>query len=262
LLELDSLYTDGVFYNNAGANVYSDSLWVGGSMVNQGSLYLHEITNDGVFENIGLMDFRRFTNLDEYYNTGSLVGSVDATNAGELYLATGSTFDLMHDFTNADSTDHNAVLVVEGSFDLGDSFYNADTVKGFEGTITLQNNSANSGWFKQTFWFCDESPLVTVPPFVDYNSGTIEAGVRYCTAENVNELYLEEDIIFYPNPVKSILNIKGANRVVLTDITGKVVLDKSLEKQSQINLSSFKSGVYFISLTSEEKMIVRRVIVE
>jgi len=261
LLELDSLYTSGTFINNNGANIYTDSLWVEGSFTNIGNIYLHEITNNGTFENIGVMNFRRFTNLADYYNSGSIIGELDATNAGNLYLNSESSFTLGHDFTNADSTDHNATIIIEGTFDISDSFYNADTITGTDGHINIQNNSSNSGWLKGTFYFCDLSPLPLTAPFVDYNSGTVEAGVRYCTSENI-AVKQNKQINFFPNPVKSNLTIENANKITLTDITGKIVLKQSISQKSSINISHLKKGIYFISLENKQKSIVRKIVIE
>ena len=263
ILDIDSLYTNGSFTNNANANIYADSLLIDltGTFVNIGNLYLHEFTNNAVLENSGLIEFRRFLNLGKATNTGSLVGSLDATNSGHLILVSGSIFTLEHDFSNTNLTDHTALLEIEGSFDISDSFTNQDTVKGQNGSLTIQANSSNSGWIKGSFEFCDNSPLTTTSPFIDVNSGVIESTVLFCQDVGVEELQTET-ISFYPNPSNRSLKINNAEEVKLVDLTGKVVLDKQILKETELDIHELEKGIYIITLTNKEKSVVRRLLVE
>jgi len=260
ILDVDSLYTEGQFINEADANLYADSIYVKGQFVNSGHIYNHEITNNGLFENPGAIEFRRLTNLDQFFHSGSLKGTIDVVNLGLLDLATGSTFDLQRSFSNVDSTDHNALLIVNGIFTIGDSFFNGDTVKGTDGYIYMQDSSINAGWFKESFHFCDATPP-SISPFVDYNTGVIESTVQYCTSTGVNYLSSEE-MRFYPNPANSILYTEGAERIKLTDITGKLIMDKEIMNKGAIDIKDLKTGIYFITLEKDNKIIVRKLIIE
>ncbi len=260
ILSVDSLKTLGTFSNNTNANLYADSIYVEDQFINQGHIYNHEITNNGMFENPGNIEFRRFSNFGNFFNTGSLIGTIDALNWGMLDLATNSTFDLQNNFSNNDTVDHNAILIVDGIFDIGNNFYNADTIKGNDGHIYLQDSSMNAGWFKETFFFCDATP-VSSSPFIDYNTGTVESGVRYCTSVSVGELF-NTKIIFFPNPAHSNLTIEGAAYFKLVDITGKLVAEQELNGSDRINLSEFKKGIYFISLQNKTNTIVRKLVIE
>jgi Secretion system C-terminal sorting domain len=78
------------------------------------------------------------------------------------------------------------------------------------------------------------------------------------------------NVVVYPNPVKTIVTIlfnevlKASINVVVYDISGKVVIDKSQNPTRSFNLdmSSFASGVYLLKLTSENKKFNARLIKE
>lgn len=56
----------------------------------------------------------------------------------------------------------------------------------------------------------------------------------------------------YPNPVKDILQIELENseltNCIIRDISGRMVLEKQIWQNEQLNLSTFKPGMYFIEL--------------
>lgn len=252
ILDVDSILTIGEFHNNASANLYTDSIWVGGTFVNSGNMYLHEITNNGSFENYSTIEFRRLTNLGVFENYADIVGTLDMTNADYFSLRTGSTLDLDNNFLNSDSTNHDAVFVVEGTFNVGHNFYNADTIRGIDGDINVQDSSYNSGWFKQSFNFCDATPLVSQSPFVDFNTGDIEGTVRYCNVEGVKML-ANDDPLFYPNPTVNTLFINLLNsRVQIIDVAGKIWFEEQLFNKSNIDVSALRKGIYIISIETEQ----------
>lgn len=87
---------------------------------------------------------------------------------------------------------------------------------------------------------------------------------------NVNELESSiAPIKIYPNPltngVLTIENDIGAIRLVLTDVSGKVVRTVSLEKvkQQQVSLQGVAQGVYFAEISNADgKRSVQRIVVE
>ena len=119
----------------------------------------------------------------------------------------------------------------------------------------------NSGWFKDSFWFCDATPPSS-SPFIDYNTGVIEGSVRYCTSvgfPNVDALSMS----FFPNPAKNNITVLNTHSIKITDITGKQVLNAFTHKLSQINIEHLKEGVYFISLIHDHNnTVVRKLIIE
>ncbi len=78
----------------------------------------------------------------------------------------------------------------------------------------------------------------------------------------VNEISKNTGVSIYPNPTKNKLNIAWENQsaneanVIVTDVTGREVFHTSLiftgtSGQSQVNLGDLKSGIYFITVKSE-----------
>lgn len=82
---------------------------------------------------------------------------------------------------------------------------------------------------------------------------------------SVNELSGVE-IKMYPNPVKDILYIeldKSESVIIqLVDIHGKQILTKTAtSKQIELNVSSLKSGIYFLKLSSDTAQLTKKIIV-
>ena len=61
------------------------------------------------------------------------------------------------------------------------------------------------------------------------------------------------EIQVFPNPVKTVLNIKNKsvkkiNKIMLHDIQGKVILEVN-NNDDKIDLSELKMGIYILNLT-------------
>jgi len=68
---------------------------------------------------------------------------------------------------------------------------------------------------------------------------------------------------FYPNPTKGIINFDGnkAENIRITDITGKVVFEKSeFVSGESIDLSVNPAGVYFVTIQTETKTYISKII--
>ncbi len=70
----------------------------------------------------------------------------------------------------------------------------------------------------------------------------------------------------YPNPVQANLNIKfnmdESAQLSVFNIVGQTVYQQEIGANTQIDMSSFESGVYFINLKAESKSVTRKIIVE
>lgn len=82
---------------------------------------------------------------------------------------------------------------------------------------------------------------------------------------SVDKNDIENYIIIYPNPIKGVLyiNSKATNLVELniTDFRGRVVLNKSKDL-TQIDISHFSSGVYYVKLKSDKNISIIKKIVK
>lgn len=88
---------------------------------------------------------------------------------------------------------------------------------------------------------------------------------EYGSPDMANTLEVEEyslnNIVFYPNPVRDILNIKGATTelsLTIYDILGKKLLTKNVT--DQVDVSFLKKGIYFIEIRIENKTSIHKLI--
>ncbi len=55
-----------------------------------------------------------------------------------------------------------------------------------------------------------------------------------------------------PNPTKGILNISNSSakkiKVQLSEINGKLILEKTFESETSIDLSAYSNGIYFVKV--------------
>lgn len=73
------------------------------------------------------------------------------------------------------------------------------------------------------------------------------------------------NIIIRPNPARNTLTIEtaisGHYTIDITSLNGKLILNQEIDGTSaQVNLSSFREGVYFITIRSKDSVIIRKVI--
>jgi len=91
------------------------------------------------------------------------------------------------------------------------------------------------------------------PVVVDDGSGTtITQAVNCNSILSTSSLTISEDkVIAYPNPVKSIVKIKGAVDTIINiyDINGKNLFTGNIVSENEtINLSMFSSGIYYAQI--------------
>ncbi len=89
--------------------------------------------------------------------------------------------------------------------------------------------------------------------------------VMYSATAGLDESSMNEFSIF-PNPTNDKFNIslKAGNsnaRLILQDITGKIMLDQAIQNNQQIDLSNYTNGIYFATIQSNNTVIgVQRVV--
>ncbi len=97
---------------------------------------------------------------------------------------------------------------------------------------------------------------------IDTTSNFVETDVE-CEAISVNSMPLSLDFSLHPNPAKNKVIINSNNpikTIYLYDITGKFIAKYN---ETIINLKpNFKSGLYFIKVVSEERIGVKKLIIE
>ena len=210
-------------------------------------------------ENNGGFQFQNSTNLSELINSGDYIGNY-FTNTGKFYnyMVTALTMD----FLNVDSTDHDALLHLEGPFLITNDMLNIDSITGTtDGNICVGNLSTNAGLFLGNFDFCDQTGSVP-----DVNTGTIDAGITYCTKScevGVPETVDTGTPVLFPNPFSTHLKInsQGYENFSLFDAAGRMIVHVDItQSETIISTESLKEGVYYYSLTNKNSEVRGKVI--
>lgn len=117
--------------------------------------------------------------------------------------------------------------------------------------------------------FTDRNPLLG-NNYYRIKAKDFDGTLSYSDVRIINIDALNADAIhIYPNPTSDRLNVNitkaGKYQLKLVDQSGKIVLNKSIELNSGVNdlgvsLSSFSSGVYYLTLTNDVHYINKKII--
>lgn len=175
--------------------------------------------------------------------TGTLVGAAWGTvvpfnNVPFAPVITNPTFSTLH--SNAAT---NIQWNLNGVPLINDTLQNLVYTQNGSYTVTVTNAVG-----------CSATSL----PFI-----VVNAGIKDYTADNT--------VIVSPNPATNlitvtIMNAKDFNQLLLSDVTGRVLVDKAIDKSNadkiQIDLSAFTKGVYFVKLMGNTKLVTKQFVIE
>jgi hypothetical protein len=171
-----------------------------------------------------------------------------------------------------DGSSWNTVATYTSGTDFeNDLFYTA--------TVTVDNGFYNFSTNAQFRFRCDASGN-NDHIYIDQVTITGNSGLAPISTNTITNLggafegflgdednsYIERDLVLYPNPVKTTLNVKlfDSGEVMtyrIIDITGKVVLIGELS-QNSIDVEKLKSGIYFIEVNEGEELLMQSFIKE
>lgn len=255
---VDSMYSTGNIINN-GNFLNIDSITTGGTFTNNGICTYNQFTNTGVYANNNNLTFTDITNLGTFNNADTMTALNSGWNVEVWNNLAGGYFLVNNGFLNADSVQNNAVFNNNGRVVVNDSWYNADTVKGTTGSFSIADTSINWGWMNGNFDFCDLTPPAS-PPYVDFNFGTISSGITWCLFNAVHEIQNEEFTI-YPNPPSDLIFIdsqgKNISEAKIYSASGNYL--KEIKNKNWMDVSILPSGLYFISVKTNEKLYLRKI---
>lgn len=92
--------------------------------------------------------------------------------------------------------------------------------------------------------------------------GSFQLGNGYYPSLNLEVLSIDSPttnflVKIYPNPTKEMIFIthpsSNSFKVFISDLTGKVLLQKNVGKQDPINIERYPTGTYLINVTTEDK---------
>jgi hypothetical protein len=171
--------------------------------------------------------------------------------------------------------------IVEVSNDGGASWTNVINAPGYwftnfytnTNTITSNSNkpgfTGNSGWVKSTIHFPVAMNYVRFKfTFTSDNTNTnkdgwiIDSFDFTCIGTGIKEINANSPIHIFPNPTSNFIFIRSDNSVqfrtaIIKDIVGKTILTTD---RTNIDLSQFKSGLYFIEVTTDKEKYLARIV--
>lgn len=164
---------------------------------------------------------------------------------------------------------HNDGVIVMGgpnALIALDNIGNYDTIEG-EGRICVAENSENTGTIHGLIDFCDGTPTVGAPPYIDVNTGTVAGSVTFCSQGSCGPQTVHtagnSASLVGPNPANDQLWFELPERAAITmrDASGRVVLSMGKEQQRalQLDVSMLPVGLYSITIGAEAGQEVRRV---
>jgi len=84
-----------------------------------------------------------------------------------------------------------------------------------------------------------------------------------CTSLSVNEI-TKVNFNVYPNPTKNSITVENKNletyKLTISNIIGRVIYKNKIQNTLKIDVSTFSSGVYFISLSNDNQSFVIKMI--
>ncbi len=116
---------------------------------------------------------------------------------------------------------------------------------------------ANSQNFSPTTFTPSSGPSVTYiqPTYPDY-----------CANVSVNKIVFNNPLLsIFPNPTSGLINIEtnfsSYSKIYITDITGQICFEKTFEGNSTIEITSLKTGIYFLTLINNSAIASEKLIV-
>ena len=133
------------------------------------------------------------------------------------------------------------------NFKINDAFYKTDNARPFENSYLPEE----PGTYKVAAKAFDQDGL-SIETFVTITVNATLSGADFLRSS------VEDNLKLYPSPTSSVIHIQGLSgssntSVTIIDISGKIVLSTSVSSNnSQISVSNFANGLYFVKLVTAE----------
>ncbi|MCC7502394.1 MAG: T9SS type A sorting domain-containing protein [Flavobacteriales bacterium] len=210
-----------------------------------------------------------------FASTGFLAITQPVLNEGTLYLIGDLDIDWLLEspgiievngnFFNDDDVDIGG----GGLIRVNGNFMNDGTITG-GGAICVSGITVNNGDLIGTLDFCDETPAVSVPPFIDTNTGTVDQGIVYCASEKCSVGLGEgafAGLVLAPNPAHDEVTFEGmpvGAELRIYDGLGQLVLapGAAMGTRTTLDLTGLAKGIYLVAATKGMLRLTTRLVVE
>jgi hypothetical protein len=211
-----------------------------------------------------------YTSQTSYWNRPAIVrilanGNIDPTFNGGAVLKTSFGGDRAY-LSNGNVLANGKILVFGG---VRDNQLNPTELS----TIILENDGALDSVYHLTANFVESYPYSsaitsdngivwhgTVPggqsPYIEYLVGKLIAQ----NPTNIIQTPFAQNIEIYPNPTSNIVQVEfeGEAFIQLFDIMGQELISKTAVGQTQINLSDYPVGAYFINVNGYSQKVIKQ----
>nr|WP_321221858.1 M28 family peptidase [uncultured Psychroserpens sp.] len=140
--------------------------------------------------------------------------------------------------------------------------------------LTSNQNSASYQWFdaatntaiggetNQSF-----TPTVNGVYYVEVTSGTCTERSEDIIFDTLGlESFTQEELKIYPIPAQNFVTIEFSSEIVtqvnLFDVSGKLVLNKTIAETTKLNIKDLPQGIYFLKVNTKEKSGTYKIVKE
>ncbi len=216
--------------------------------VSTGGVYLFSVT----FGDVNNDDKLDIVVVDLYGNATTRIRWYNKEISG-TYTATSLTSTIANPSTakvaDLDDDGYNDVILSSGTSGSGVDivWFRGDALGGLSAATTIDATQSQAYAFTLSD-FDNDGDLDIAS--VAYNQDHLNwfENLRYTLSTQLTDL---ETISIYPNPAKNILNFKGLTNpvsVTVSDLSGKNVLNKTLQIGEALDVTNLQSGLYIITL--------------
>ncbi|MBK8341156.1 MAG: T9SS type A sorting domain-containing protein [Flavobacteriales bacterium] len=228
------------FINHDSLEFFASSGSLARAIINEGYLVLHNITVDTLL-NEGFINSATIT-IGNYYS-----------GAGEWFVQPSGQNIIV-------DTISTMIITAPGRLNVSDGDLTVYGVLDGSGCVSVQGATVNHGLITGTLDICDLSPTTTLPPIVDLNTGTITAGVMFCSNNGcfvgIGPENHAPQFHLFPNPASDRIELQGLRdatvEIRIFDLQGREWMAPLhvTESQRLIDVTQLATGCYTLRIGS------------